>query len=106
MSQRSHTAKGHTFLYGYDRPLRYFFLVIEDAGTGEMIFSNLDRPGPGPGMTIEEIREEWSKHAPFPETVVGELESDREREEEIKRDDRPIENRERHDLVSSSATAS
>lgn len=50
------------FLAGYDRPLDYLFLVVEDLNVadglgGQLAWSNLDpRDLPtGPGMTMEQI---------------------------------------------------
>ncbi len=58
MSLYTWKTKKYEFKTGWDRPLQYYFLVIENLGAKKKyklpVFSNLSFPT-GPGMTLEEI---------------------------------------------------
>jgi hypothetical protein len=64
---------------GWDRPLQYLYLVVEDTEAETFIFSNLDRVNPG--MTISEIRTTLKRYnVPVPVTprhFLADLEADR-----------------------------
>ena len=59
MSQYKWANNKFEYLTGWDRPVHYFFLVIDNLDPGKQkdmpVFSNLDIPS-GPGMSIEEIK--------------------------------------------------
>jgi hypothetical protein len=54
MSQRKFRTDEYEVLTGWDSPLQYFYLVIENT-EGEMVFSNLNLPNPA--LTLDQIRE-------------------------------------------------
>lgn len=78
MSQRIFRDNGYEVLTGWDRPLQYFFLVIDQGDA--TVFSNLDRrnnPG-GPGMSLEAIFAQLrQRNINPPETLRTDLETDR-----------------------------
>ena len=53
MSQRVIDHEKFEFIAGWDRPLQYHFLVINDVKSNEIVFSNLNLDSPS--MTIDEI---------------------------------------------------
>lgn len=59
MSQNTCKANGLTFMFGWDRPLEYFFLVIF-AEDGDVVWTNLSRQFPG--MSLDEIDETMQKY--------------------------------------------
>ena len=66
-------------LYGWDDPLRYFFLVITEVDNEghelRPVFSNLDLPEPG--MSIEQIKWTLADHrVPVPEHLERDLKRD------------------------------
>lgn len=82
MSQRVFTNGNLEVLTGWDVPLQYFFLVIEDknAATDDphdgYVFNNLRRKKPG--MTLEEIGEMLNNHGiTFPPSLLSDLERDK-----------------------------
>ena len=60
MSQYIWKTEKYEFKTGWDRPLEYYFLVVEHINQKKKkktpLFSNLEFPT-GPGMTLEEIEE-------------------------------------------------
>lgn len=60
MSQYAWKTREYEFLTGWDRPLKYFFLVVDFLDEGKReddpVFSNLALPT-GPAMSIPEIKE-------------------------------------------------
>ena len=73
MSQRTFTRGNLSVFAGWDRPLKYFFVVVErvDAKDDDedegYVFSNLrDRPPGKAGMTLDEIRAVLDKHSITP----------------------------------------
>jgi len=74
MSQRTFTHNGMKVLTGWDRPLQYFFLVIEDSD--DYVFSNLSRPDPR--MTIPEIERTLDHfEIKYPESLFEDLLEDK-----------------------------
>ena len=59
MSQHRFIHGDWEVLYGWDEPLEYFFLVIEDSKNLRDGFSNLDLSDPA--MTINQIKETLNK---------------------------------------------
>jgi len=64
MSQRMFTQGNLSVFAGWDRPLKYFFVVVERVDAKDededegYVFSNLrDRPPGKAGMTLDEIRD-------------------------------------------------
>ncbi|NBO09950.1 MAG: hypothetical protein EBV30_11580 [Actinobacteria bacterium] len=81
MSQHKHEANGLTFLYGWDRPLGYFFLVIFNRH-GHPVWSNMNRFDPA--MSIDEIDATMQEYGHrLPETERRKLIGDRLRESGI-----------------------
>ncbi len=65
MSRRRFVHQDIEVLTGYDRPLDYFWLVIDrvsgaTAAHGRPLFSNLDRKNPG--MTLDEIKQTLAQY--------------------------------------------
>jgi hypothetical protein len=74
MSQRTFTSNNKTALTGWDRPLQYFFLVIEERD--RTIYSNLDEANPA--LSIEKVFEVLSMFGmPVPATLREDLLDDR-----------------------------
>lgn len=80
MSQRQFTHGKNLILTGWDRPLQYFFLVIEDMtdeDSDDYIFTNLNLPNPA--MTLEQIKDVLSKeNIAAPATLFTDLATDKE----------------------------
>lgn len=85
MSQRTFTRGNLSVFAGWDRPLQYFFVVVErvDAKDDDedegYVFSNLrDRPPGKAGMTLDEIKTVLSQNNITPPTTFyADLERDR-----------------------------
>lgn len=82
MSQRVFTQGNLEVLTGWDVPLQYFFLVVENkhAATDDphdgYVFNNLRRKNPG--MTLEEISTMLTHHGITPPlSLISDLERDR-----------------------------
>lgn len=82
MSQRIFHQNNLEILTGWDCPLQYFFLCIEDRMAPDddenegLIFNNLRRENPG--MTLEEIKQTLIDfNIIYPDRLFVDLESDR-----------------------------
>lgn len=83
MSQRIYRYKNYEIFTGWDVPLQYFFLVIEDlADDGDdYIFSNLKRKNPG--MTLEEIQQVLTElNIPYPVELMIDLQKDKDNQDQ------------------------
>lgn len=80
MSQRKFQHNNYAVLTGWDRPLQYHFLLIEDITTPlddeGIVFNNLHRRNPG--MTLREIEDELNKlNIPIPPGLISDLKNDK-----------------------------
>lgn len=83
MSQRKFTHQNKEVLVGWDRPLQYFFLLVEQTDAPDddpndgYLFNNLKRKNPG--MTLDEIGTELANLGiPHPPTLFTDLAADRQ----------------------------
>lgn len=87
MSQRTFRYKGYSVFTGWDRPLQYHFLTIENK-QGETVYTNLDDPAAltgisrfAKGLTIEQVLAHLSRFGiVYPVTLPKDLREDEEQD--------------------------
>jgi len=80
MTQRCWTSGDYTIQAGWDRPLHYFYLVIDRVSTtdDDPVYSNLTDPLRGPGLSLMDIHQILEAYqVAIPPTLFSDLAEDR-----------------------------